>query len=70
MTKDEKGERTMENINAFKAFLSACMAALTSLWGWFGWLVIGWISCMLIDYITGSAAAIRKGQWSSDMARD
>lgn len=70
MTKDEKGERTMENINAFKAFLSASVAALTSLWGWFGWLVIGWISCMLIDYITGSAAAIRKGQWSSDMARD
>ena len=60
----------MENINAFKAALSALLAALTALWGWFGWLVIAWISCMAIDYITGSCAAIRAGKWSSSVARD
>lgn len=60
----------MEHINTFKAALSAFCAALTALWGWFGWLVLAWISCMAIDYMTGSAAALRAGNWSSQAARD
>lgn len=60
----------MDKIDAFKAGLSAVVAALTALWGWYGWLVIGWLCCMAIDYITGSAAAIRAGAWSSAEARD
>lgn len=60
----------MENINAFKAALSAIIAALTALWGWFGWLAVAWVVLMAIDYLTGSAAAIRAGEWSSSAARD
>ncbi len=60
----------MEGINAFKATLSAAVAALTALWGWFGWLVVGWVACMATDYVTGSAAALRTGTWSSQIARD
>ena len=60
----------MDGINAFKAAVSAVVAALTALWGWFGWLVVGWIVCMAIDYATGSAAALRTGTWSSQEARD
>lgn len=60
----------MDGINAFKATISAVVAALTALWGWFGWLVVGWIACMAIDYATGSAAALRAGSWSSKEARD
>ena len=60
----------MENINAFKAALAALGAALTALWGWFGWVVLAWIGLMVIDYITGSAAALRAGKWSSSTARD
>ena len=60
----------MENINTFKAALAALGAALTALWGWFGWVVLAWIGLMLIDYITGSAAALRAGKWSSSTARD
>lgn len=48
----------------------ALIGALTGLWGWFGWLVIGWVICMVVDYITGSAAAAKQGQWSSSMARE
>ena len=59
----------MENINTFKAALAALGAALTALWGWFGWVVLAWIGLMLIDYITGSAAALRAGKWSSSTAR-
>lgn len=60
----------MEHINAFKAAVSAVCAALTALWGWFGWVVVAWVVCMLIDYATGSAAALRAGEWSSKSARD
>ena len=60
----------MDNVNAFKAALAAIGAALTALWGWFGWVVLAWIGLMVIDYITGSAAALRAGKWSSSTARD
>ena len=43
---------------------------LTGLWGWLGWLVVGWIGCMVLDYITGTAAACKDGAWSSSHARD
>ena len=60
----------MEHINTVKAAISALCAALTALWGWFGWLALAWIACMAIDYLTGSAAALRAGNWSSQAARD
>ena len=60
----------MEHINSFKAAVAAVCAAITALWGWFGWLVVAWIVCMIIDYATGSAAALRAGEWSSKSARD
>lgn len=60
----------MDHINGFKAALSAVCAALTALWGWFGWLVVAWIVAMAIDYITGSGAAVKNGEWSSQKARE
>lgn len=60
----------MEHINAFKAAIAAVCAALTTLWGWFGWVVFAWTVSMIIDYLTGSAAALRAGEWSSKAARD
>lgn len=59
-----------ESIHRFKATLAALFAALTALWGWFGWLLLVWLMLMLLDYITGSAAAIKNGQWSSQVARE
>lgn len=60
----------MENVNRIKALISAALALLTALWGWFGWLVVAWVACMGVDYITGTLAAKRKGEWSSKVARD
>ena len=60
----------MEHINGFKAALAAVLGCLTALWGWFGWLVLAWLGCMVLDYITGSAAALKEGQWSSAVARE
>ena len=48
----------MEHINGFKAAVAAVLGGLTALWGWFGWVVFAWIVSMIIDYLTGSAAAV------------
>lgn len=53
-----------------KAAVTAVLGTLTALWGWFGWLVMGWIFFMAADYITGSMAAAKKGEWSSARARE
>ena len=47
----------MDHINGFKAAVAAVLGCLTALWGWFGWLVVAWVACMLLDYATGTAAA-------------
>ena len=46
------------------------MGLLTGLWGWLGWLAVGWIGCMMLDYLTGSLAAAKEGVWSSGRARE
>ena len=60
----------MEHVTRFKAALAAVLAAMTALWGWFGWLVLAWAACMAIDYITGYSAAAKCGEWSSQIARE
>lgn len=42
-----------------KAAVAAGVAALTAVWGWFGWLVVAWVLLMLSDWLIGSAAAAR-----------
>lgn len=53
-----------------KATLTAALAGMTALWGWMGWLVLLWVVCMALDYISGSVAAMRGGGWKSDVARE
>lgn len=60
----------MENVTHAKAAIAAAVAVLTALWGWFGWLVVLFVGCMAVDYLTGSVAAMRRGTWSSASARD
>ena len=60
----------MEHINGIKAAVVGVLGCLTALWGWFGWLVVAWVACMVLDYATGSFAALRAGEWSSKTARD
>ena len=55
---------------AVKACVSAAAAAFTAFWGWVGWLCVGWVLLMALDYATGTAAALKAGNWSSKAARD
>ena len=60
----------MDQVNKIKAAAAALLGVLTGLWGWMGWLVVGWAACMVLDYLTGSAAACKGGEWSSGAARE
>ena len=53
-----------------KGAIALVLATLTALWGWLGWAIIIWVFCVLLDYVSGTAAARRSGEWSSDVARD
>ena len=61
---------TPERATEIKAAVAMIIAFLTALWGWLGWAIIIWIACILLDYISGSMAAKREHNWSSEIARD
>lgn len=58
----------MTGVDRLKGAVSAALAVLTALWGWFGWLVVSWVVFMALDIFTGMAAAAKKGVWSSRAA--
>ena len=59
-----------DKASEIKGVLAAILAFLTALWGWIGWAVIIWVACFLLDYVSGTAAARKNGEWSSDIARE
>lgn len=52
-----------------KAAITAIIATGTALWGTTGWTIIIFLMTLVLDYITGTAAAIKAGEWSSENAR-
>ena len=62
----------MENNNIFlavKAAIVGVFGAFGAAFGWLGWLVLAWVACMAVDWLSGSSAAMQAGQWSSAQAR-
>ena len=60
----------MKDDNIFlwvKAVIAAACGAFTAA---FGWLVVAWAACMVLDWLSGSAAAASRGEWASSVARD
>lgn len=58
-----------EKITVAKATVSALFSAFAAFLGWKGILAVVWVLCMMLDYISGSAAACANGEWSSSVAR-
>lgn len=52
-----------------KAAITAIFSFCTVLWGRTGWAVVILFLAIVLDYITGSWAAIQQGKWSSGVAR-
>ena len=55
---------------AVKAAIAAALGAFSAFWGWLGWLIAAWVVLMALDYITGTAAAMKNGEWASHTARE
>ena len=58
-----------ENMMAFKAAVAAFFTALGAFLGWQGVMIVIWVVMMLLDYLSGTFAALRAGEWSSATAR-
>lgn len=57
-----------QKLMEFKLAIVAAVGILTGFWGWQGWLTVGWLVCMVLDYITGSAVAGKARKWKSERA--
>ena len=58
-----------EKFSDMRAGIVVALGMVTGALWWFGWLVILYVLCMMGDWITGSAAAMYAGEWSSGKAR-
>ena len=58
-----------ERLTEAKTWIVAFFTALGAAVGWKGVLAAVWVLVMALDYISGSAAACRAGEWSSSAAR-
>ena len=59
-----------DNLMTFKAVLAAFFTTLGAFLGWQGIMALVWVLVMLLDYITGSMAACKRGEWCSAVARE
>ncbi len=59
-----------KDLLAVKATAVAVWTAISAFLGWRGLMALAWIAVMAIDYISGSAAACKAGEWSSARARE
>lgn len=59
-----------ETVLAAKAAIAAFFTAVGMLLGWKGIMALAWVVLMALDYITGTFAAMKAGQWSSKKARE
>ena len=58
-----------EKFVAVKAALAAFFTALGAFLGWKGVMALVWLGVMALDYISGTMAAFKKGDWCSTTAR-
>lgn len=60
----------MNKMSELKLAMAAFFSAAAAFLGWKGILAVTWAALMALDYITGTCAAMKGGQWSSARARD
>lgn len=58
-----------ERLTVVKTAMAATVTAVGTFLGWKGILLTVWVCVMALDYLSGTLAACREGQWSSAAAR-
>ena len=59
-----------ENLTTFKTTMITVLMALGAFLGWKGIMAVVWVGVMALDYISGTFAACKNGQWCSAVARE
>ena len=59
-----------DTLVAIKTAIAAAIGAVGVFLGWRGTVALVWVISMALDYLTGTAAAMRAGIWSSKIARE
>lgn len=59
-----------ETLVTAKAAIAAFFAALGAFLGWKGIMAVVWVVLMALDWLTGTAAARKNGEWKSSISRD
>ena len=59
-----------ENVLAMKAAVVAFFTTMGTLLGWKGIMILAWVSLMILDFFTGTFAAMMAGEWCSKKARE
>lgn len=59
-----------ENLVTIKTAIVAGCTALGAFLGWKGIMLLAWVLVMALDYISGTMAACKAGEWSSATARE
>ncbi len=59
-----------ENMVTVKTAIVAGCTALGAFLGWKGVMLLAWVLVMALDYISGTVAACKRGEWASKMARE
>ena len=59
-----------DNLIEVKATAVAVCTAIGAFLGWKGIMALVWVIAMGLDYLSGTAAACKDGEWSSSTARD
>ena len=58
-----------ESLVGIKAAIAAFFTAVAAFLGWKGIMAVVWVVAMLMDYLSGTAAACKAGDWCSATAR-
>jgi len=53
-----------------KVSITACISGLSAALGWRGIVAVVWVIAMAMDYVSGTLAACKAGEWSSATARE
>lgn len=59
-----------ENMVTIKTAIVAGCTALGAFLGWKGVMLVAWVAVMALDYISGTMAACKAGEWCSAVARE
>ena len=58
-----------ENLLTVKTAIAAFFTALGAFLGWKGIMLIAWAAVMALDYISGTMAACKAGEWCSSLPK-